>query len=718
MEDDTGSPQPGPAPPGGRPSTPSRFHDLTRRLRRTDLLLLRAVRRQRARPAIRAKGQFWGSVITDDEVDALLRSHGEIDYPAGADGLSDAIASSVAYRDADGGRFASLRRSFGLDADDVDLMLLSIAPEISAGYGKIFAYLNDNLNQAYLTVDLATRVLRQERRQRLALQSRLLPGAALVQSRLLLLNPPDGMDTHTSRRVHPAPRLLQWLLRDDAAPLAEGTARLDTTRPPFVPIPSQARLERLGDALRQPITVAIVGGTSGTREGIAMAIARQAERPLVRVDIERCKSYLQQPFDLVRDLMLDGALPYLVNVPDASEEPQLRLQMLRLGSALAKLPYPVCVGGNDRRAVATMLGADRPNVTVPVGRSTTAERTEAWIDAMRRRGWQADDKARDVAERFYSVGGTTIERVLDRATAEAGDREPDLETLWAAAREAARPEFSGLAQRILPRYGWEDLILPDKILSQLKHLEHYLAQQETVMHRWGGQKIRPRGYGIKALFSGSPGTGKTMCAEVIAGSLGLDLFKVDLSSVISRWVGETEKNLKEIFDAAEGGSSVILFDEADALFGSRGDVKQAQDRFANQEVSFLLQRLEVFEGCAILTTNLQENIDEAFLRRFGAVIEFPLPDAPQRLALWQRAVPDAAPRGDDLDLDYMASQFVLAGGSIVNASINACVIAAAEGSPLHMRHVINAVARELYKMGKQINRVHFGDHYDEVKDLF
>ena len=698
-------------------SDPSNFSDIARRLRRTDLLLLRAVRRQRARPAMRAKGQFWGSVITDDEVDALLRAHGEIDYPVGSDGLDDAIASSAAYRDAPHPRFDHLREAFGLDGDDTDLILLALAPEISTGYGKIFAYLNDNLNHAYLTVDLATRILRQERRQRLSLQSRLLPGAQLIQNRLLLLNPPDGMDTHTSRRVHPAPKLLRWILSPKPISMAEGTKRLDTSMHPFVPTTTKARLQELGTALNDPVTIAVVGGTSGTREGIAIEVARMCNRPLVKVDMERCKNYLQQPAELLRDLQLDGALPYVINVPDTQDEPSLRLQMMTLGAMLADLPYPLCVGGNDRRAVATMLGPDRPNVTVPVGRTSNQERIDAWKEAFERRGWDLGN-AQAIAERFYSIGGTTVARVCTRAAAESGNREPDVDTLWSAAREAARPEFSGLAQRIVPRYGWDDLILPDKILGQLKHLEHYLAQQETVMNRWGGQKIRPRGYGIKALFSGGPGTGKTMCAEVIAGSLGLDMFKVDLSSVISRWVGETEKNLKEIFDAAEGGSSVVLFDEADSLFGSRGDVKQAQDRFANQEVSFLLQRLEVFEGCAVLTTNLQENIDEAFLRRFGAVIEFPMPSPAERRKLWERAIPEHAPRHEDLDLDYMARQFALAGGSIINASINACVVAAADNSPIRMRHLVFAIARELYKMGKQINEVHFGDYYDDVKDLF
>ena len=161
-----------------------------------------------------------------------------------------------------------------------------------------------------------------------------------------------------------------------------------------------------------------------------------------------------------------------------------------------------------------------------------------------------------------------------------------------------------------------------------------------------------------------------------------------------------------------------LFDEGDALFGSRGETKSAQDKFANQEVSFLLQRLEVFEGCAIVTTNLQENVDEAFLRRFGAVIEFPLPTEDERYRLWQRAIPANAPRADDLDLRVLARQFHLAGGAIINSSINACVVAASEGQSLGMRHCVFAVARELYKEGKQVNRVHFGDWFDEVAPLF
>lgn len=692
------------------------FEELAFRLRRTDLLLLRAVRRQRARPAMRAKGQFWGSVITDDEVDSLLRAHGEIDWPESADGLADAVAASATLRDREGGRVHRLRTAFDLDGDDIDLLLLAIAPEISNGYARIFAYLNDNLNQAFLTVDLATRVLRTHRTERLALQSRIMSGAPMIKNRLLLLFPNDGAETLASRRVHPSSRLLRWLLEEEELPGGLGFRPMDTSRKPFVPAVTAERIDEIKEALTRPITVAIIGSTIGSREGTAMAVARACGRPLVRVDLERAQQYIEQPADLMRELRLSGALPYVINVVVSQEDPAQKLAITQLGSELATLPYPVLIGGSDRRSIGALLGSERPSLTVMVGRTSLEERIEAWGEAFAERGWTGANSA-EISERFYSVGGTTIAQVLDRAEAESGGAEPSEETLWAAARECSRPEFQGLAQHVVPKYKFDDLILPDKIMGQLLMLKSYLSEQENVFHRWGAVKVRPRGFGIKALFSGGPGTGKTMAAECIAGSLGLDMFRVDTSSVISRWVGETEKNLREIFDAAEGGTAVILFDEADSLFGSRGEVKQAQDRFANQEVAFLLQRLEVFEGCAILTTNLQENIDEAFLRRFGAVIEFPLPNVEARRELWGRAIPPAAPKADDLDLDVIARQFILAGGNIVSSAINACILASAAREPVGMKHVVEAVAREMVKMGKQVSRVHFGEFYDFVADL-
>jgi AAA+ superfamily predicted ATPase len=630
--------------------------------------------------------------------------------------MDSAIAGTTVLRDSPGGRFGQLREAFNLSDDDADLILLALAPEISAGYGRIFSYLHDNLNQAYLTTDLASRILRSARTERLSLISRLMRSAPVVKNRLLILSPEEGVEVFSGRRVSVAPRLLRWLLEGEELPQAPGFQPLDTTGDLLIPKSTHTRLEELGEGLKQPNSFVVVGATDGAREAVAIRIAQLCERPIVRIDLERCASFLLEPWDLIRELYLSKAIPYLVNVLEAQDDPAQRNQLAELGNALSTLKGPVLVGAADRRTVKGLLGNDRPSITITTGKTQLEERESAWTTAIKKRGWDPT-MARDVAERFYSISGTTIERVLERASAEAGSGEPTIDQLWAAAREGSRPEFRGLAQHVVPRFSWDDLILADKIKGQLNHLVHYLKHQETIFHRWGASDIRPRGYGIKALFSGPPGTGKTMAAEVIAGELGLDMFRVDLSQVVSRWVGETEKNLKQIFDAAEGGVALILFDEADALFGSRGEVKQAQDRFANQEVSFLLQRLEVFEGCAVLTTNLQENIDEAFLRRFGAVVEFQMPSPIQREMLWHKAIPRGAPKNDDLDLQRLAKQFVLAGGSIVNAAINACVLAAQDDSPVAMKHAVRAVGQELIKMGKQVNRVHFGEFYEDVADL-
>ena len=699
----------------------SHIDDLADRLRRVDLLLLRAISRQRARPSVHAKGQYWGQLISDDEVDELLHAHGEIDTlgDLGLDGIDTEIARSEAARDAPqpGSRIEALRTSFGLDGDDVDLILLALAPEIAAGYGKIFAYLHDDVHKDFLSVDLATRLIATTRRRRLALLDRLLPGASLITQRLLVLTPEAGKSNQAARRVMFPPRVLPWLIGEGLLPFDDGVTRLDTRRAPFIPESCAHRLEGLGTGGDAAITVAIVGGTDGAREAVAVATARAVDRHLVRVDLGRCRAYLDQPLDLVRDLRLDGAVPYVVNIPDLSEDPEIRGKLMHLGTALATLPYPVCVGGRDRRALATMLGGDRPRLDLPVGRVTVEDRAAAWDRAISARGWTDVDAMR-LATRYAGVVGTGVDRVVERVAAELGNGAPQTDTFAAACRDAQRPEIAGLVQHMVPRFTWDDLVLAPKIVSQLKQLEDVLAQQETVLHGWGMQRMRPRGYGLKALFTGGPGTGKTMCAEVIAGSLGYDLYRVDLSSVVSKWVGETEKNLRQIFDAAEGGTSVLLFDEGDALFGSRGESKSAQDRYANQEVAYLLQRLEVYEGCAIVTTNLQENVDEAFLRRFNAVVEFPFPTPEERTRLWEHALPERPDlRGADLDTAGLGRQFHLAGGSIVNAAIMACVDAARSQEPVGMRHVVTAIARELHKMGKQVNRVSFGPWYDVVEGL-
>jgi len=275
-----------------------------------------------------------------------------------------------------------------------------------------------------------------------------------------------------------------------------------------------------------------------------------------------------------------------------------------------------------------------------------------------------------------------------------------------AIRRLASGELDKLAKRIRPRRRWDDLVLAPDRLEQVREVIVRVRQRSQVFEHWGFRPVPSAG--VLALFAGASGTGKTMSAEIIAGELGLDMFKIDLSALVSKYIGETEKNLERVFTAAEGGGVVLVFDEADAVFGKRTKVSDAQDRYANIETSYLLQRLESYDGLVVLTSNLSGNIDPAFLRRIHISVEFPLPDEDERLAIWKTSFPDTAPLGE-IDFDSLAQRFKFAGGSIRTAALTAAFAAADAGSSLSMAHVMHGIRREYQKLGRIITPAEFGE---------
>jgi SpoVK/Ycf46/Vps4 family AAA+-type ATPase len=278
-------------------------------------------------------------------------------------------------------------------------------------------------------------------------------------------------------------------------------------------------------------------------------------------------------------------------------------------------------------------------------------------------------------------------------------------------RRLAGGHLDGVAVRIRPHRSWDDLVVPPDEGRQLRELAARHRGRETVYGRWGFAATPS--VGVVALFAGPSGTGKTLAAEVVAGELGLDLYKVDLSAVVSKYIGETEKNLERIFSAAAAGDLVLFFDEADALFGKRSEVSDAHDRYANIEVAYLLQRLETYDGIVVLATNLQRNIDPAFLRRISVAVDFVPPEEPQRRAIWAHAFPSSAPLAD-LDLDFLARQFTVTGGVISNAALGAAFLAAAEDTPISMRHVVLSLKREFQKLGRLRTEKEFERYFDLV----
>ncbi|MFI2200200.1 AAA family ATPase [Streptomyces sp. NPDC020192] len=327
-----------------------------------------------------------------------------------------------------------------------------------------------------------------------------------------------------------------------------------------------------------------------------------------------------------------------------------------------------------------------------------------------------DTLARAVAA--HRLDGGQLRRAASAAVRTAGlaGRPVSPGDLRAAVRAQNGAGLARLARRVEPDVGWEDLVLPAPTRRRLRELAVRARHREQVLGQW---RMRPgggRGRGVIALFAGESGTGKTMSAEVVAADLGMDLYVVDLSTVVDKYVGETEKNLERIFTEASAVNAVLLFDEADAIFGRRSEVKDAHDRHANIESAYLLQRMESFDGIAVLTTNLRANLDEAFTRRIDVVAEFPMPDAAQRLALWERCLGDRLPRAADLDLGFCADRFELAGGSIRACAVTAAYLAAEAEGPLTMRQLVSAVVQEYRKLGRLVLESEFGPYLADVVD--
>ena len=347
-------------------------------------------------------------------------------------------------------------------------------------------------------------------------------------------------------------------------------------------------------------------------------------------------------------------------------------------------------------------GANRSVMLFDVANPTAGEQAEIWRNVLQPEFPSVNGEVATLVSQF-SLNSSAIHAAAGQvmgslepapASGDLGDR------LWDACRAQARPRLEGLAQRIAAAADWDGLVLPAKQKEVLSQIAVHVRQRSKVYENWGLASKGARGLGISALFAGPSGTGKTMAAEVLANELRLDLYRIDLSQVINKYIGETEKNLRRVFDAAEGGAAVLLFDEADALFGKRSEVKDSHDRYANIEVSYLLQRMEAYRGLAILTTNRKSALDQAFLRRIRFVVEFPFPEMEERAEIWRRVFPESMPV-EDLRIDRLA-RLNAAGGHIRNIAMGAAFLAADAGQPVRMSHLLAAARSEFAKLEKPL----------------
>jgi AAA+ superfamily predicted ATPase len=342
----------------------------------------------------------------------------------------------------------------------------------------------------------------------------------------------------------------------------------------------------------------------------------------------------------------------------------------------------------------------RPRAVFYTSRPTRAEQAEFWQTSLRSPHTEGKDALIDTLVAQFNLAPTAIRSAAQRAKGNA-DTSGLQNSIWDACRIEVRPRLEGIAQRIEATATWDDLVLPEKEREQMRYISLHVRQRIRVYEGWGFADRSSRGLGISVLFAGPSGTGKTTAAEVLAHELRLDLFRIDLSQVISKYIGETEKNLCRVFDAAEQGAAVLLFDEADALFGKRTEVKDSHDRYANCEVSYLLQRMETYRGLAILTTNRKSSLDQAFLRRLRFVVEFPFPEAAQRAEIWRRIFPPRTPV-EGLNIERL-SRLRVSGGNIHNIAMGAAFLAADAGEPVRMKHLVIAARTEFAKLEIPLN---------------
>jgi len=444
-----------------------------------------------------------------------------------------------------------------------------------------------------------------------------------------------------------------------------------------------------------PLRLVLRGRRGAGRHSLIAAVAARIEREIVAIDTARLPHARRELVAALRTALFRASLHALVPVLSGLEQIDPTDVEVRdaVRQVLRTHPGPLVV----RTSPEGTLPLDPGFVAVDLPPLPETERAAAWVHLLERVGLHADH---DRLAARYRIGPGIIKRVITELTLGGVGKGDATAALDEQVRQHVAARLDHVAKHVTRTAHWEDVALPDELLDSLREFIGRARHRRTVYERWGYDAKMTTSRGLTALFYGPPGTGKTMVAGVIAQELGLDMFRVDLARVVSKWVGETEKNLSEVFDAAEDGQVLILFDEADSLFAKRTDVKTSNDRYANLEVNYLLQRLDTFEGIAILTSNLDGSIDPAFKRRLSLRLQFPFPDEETRVRLWTAHVTPETPIAGDFDFVDLAKRFPLSGGYIRNCALRAAFLAAHEGQPMGQQHLMRAIQLEYREMGK------------------
>ncbi|MEH2362944.1 ATP-binding protein [Nostoc sp.] len=588
-----------------------------------------------------------------------------------------------------------------LDLSDFEqqVLLLCIAMELDPGIAPLCAKASDNSHQPYPTFALALSLFDEPTWDALCWER------PLRYWRLIEIHQ-SGVQPLTTSGLRVDERILNYVkglnsLDDRLVSLLMPmeTAEWNVKLPPSQNAVVQTIIQQLHQTHREqrlPI-IQLVGADSLSKQLIAQHVAAQLDKYVYRLSVELLPTQAGELETIARLWHRESLLLPLALYLDAQE---IDTKPTTEGQALPLHRFLTRSGGLLFLSTREVRQLGLPTIVVDVEKPTLREQKATWTEAL---GGVADSSPQVLATQF-NLNLVKIEQIAQQVLAETPNSKIQ-NRLWSACLASTRPQLDTLAQRLDPKATWDNIVLPAEETNLLHQIADQIRQRSLVYQQWGFHNRMNRGMGISVLFAGESGTGKTMAAEVIANDLQLNLYRIDLSSVVNKYIGETEKNLRRLFDAAEDGGAILFFDEADALFGKRSEVKDSHDRYANIEVNYLLQRLEAYRGLAILATNLKSSLDHAFMRRLRFIVNFPFPGVAERQVMWQKVFPPETPI-QDLDFNRLA-RLNMTGGSIHNIALNAAFLAAGTGTPVTMQLMLAAARAEFRKLDRPVNEADF-----------
>jgi AAA+ superfamily predicted ATPase len=618
-------------------------------------------------------------------------------------------------------RLHTISELFGLDLFEIDILLIGLAPELDLKYEKLYSYLQNDVTKKKPTVDLALEMHFSTIEEKIKARAYFSPDAPLRKNHLVHFSEGEenaGLSLLT-RVIKIDERIINYLLEfneldqriQDFSYIIKPNRSFDDLILPADFISKLMNLANRYSENKLTSKLLFCGSSGSGRKTTAEAFCREAGINLLLVN---SRAFLEgRPIDTIylitREALLQNAALYFQDFDELFEDNEQKNFPEFLLQALKAFPGPIFLAGKKNMEVnKSLINNGFTPYLFPL--LSYSIRKQLWESCLKDYELDEEVDQNALANKFRFSGGQIRDAVCT-AFNFAGENNPEnpvlsMENLFRGCKAQSNQKLSSLALKINPHYTWEDIVIPKDTLEHLKEVSGFIKHKGRVHSDWGFEKKLSYGKGLNVLFSGPSGTGKTMAAEILANEVKLELFKIDLSSLVSKYIGETEKNLKKVFDEAETSNSILFFDEADALFGKRSEVKDSHDRYANIETAYLLQKMEEHEGTVILSSNLRKNMDIAFLRRLHFTIEFPLPDEKSREDIWRKTFPEETPVESDIDFTFL-SKFKLTGGNIKNVVLAASFLAAEESEAVTIGHLIRATKREYQKIGKIFTEADF-----------